>query len=159
MRKTPTPPENIGPKSLGLGSFFLPGYGLFLGDEKSAPSFSVLAKMPLFAGLGGPPTENFLFGLILNFRFFRRLALGPFCVTSRISRVRSRGFSNEVFVFWFRGGWKGGVGEGLERGWGGVGEGLGTGWGGGWGGLGGGLGRAWISLLQKPRLKNPVNVP
>ena len=54
----------------------------------------------------------------------------------------------------------GGVGNGgLERGWGGVGEGLGRGWGGGWGRVGAGLGRASISILQKPRLKNPVNVP
>ena len=52
------------------------------------------------------------------------------------------------FGFGGGGGWKGGVGEGL-----------GKGWGRGWGGVGGGLGRAWISLLQKPRLKNPVNVP
>ena len=64
-------------------------------------------------------------------------------------------FQTGFLYFGFRGVGKGG----LERGWGGVGDGLGTGWGGGWGGVGGGLGRAWISLLQKPRLKNPVNVP
>ena len=45
------------------------------------------------------------------------------------------------------GGWRG-VGEGLGKGWGGVGEGVGE-----------GLGMASISILQKPRLKNPVNVP
>ena len=64
-------------------------------------------------------------------------------------------FQTGFLYFGFRGVGKGG----LERGWGGVGEGLGKGWGGGWGGVGAGLGRAWISLLQKPRLKNPVNVP
>ena len=54
----------------------------------------------------------------------------------------------------------GGVGKGgLERGLGRVGEGVGRGWGGGWGGVGEGLGRDWISIVQEPRLKNPVNVP
>ena len=46
---------------------------------------------------------------------------------------------------------------------------MGKGWrfGGGWGrvgegvsgGVGEGLGRAWLSILQKPRLKNPITVP
>ena len=49
---------------------------------------------------------------------------------------------------------KGGVGEGLGMRWGGLGEGLRRGW--GW--VGEGLGRALPSILERPRLKNPINV-
>ena len=51
-------------------------------------------------------------------------------------------------------GW-GGVVEGLERlgrGWGRVGKGLRK----GWEGVEEGVGWAWLSILQKPRLKNPL---
>ena len=44
-----------------------------------------------------------------------------------------------------------GVGKELEKGWGGVGK----GWGGVWEGLGTGWGRVRLSILPKPRLKNP----
>ena len=56
------------------------------------------------------------------------------------------GFSwNGVLEIWLKGGWKGGVGEGVVKG----GEGLGKGRGEGLGGVGEGLGRAWLSLHFK----------
>ena len=71
-----------------------------------------------------------------------------------VNGIFKRGFCNLVSGGVGKGCW-GGVGEGLEKGWGGVGEGLGRGLGRG----GGRVGEAWLSALQKPHLKNPINVP
>ena len=77
--------------------------------------------------------------------------------------VRRWGFSNSVCNL-ASGGWKGGLERGLRKG----------GWKGRWERVGGrvggrvgevlgrvgeGLGRAWLSILQKPCLKKPINVP
>ena len=69
------------------------------------------------------------------------------------------GFSNVFFCNLGLGGWKGEGWRGAGESWGGVGEGLGRGLGSGWGGVWEGLGRAWLSMLQQPRLKDPVNIP
>ena len=62
-------------------------------------------------------------------------------------------FQTRFLYFGFGGVGKGGVGEGLGKGWGRVGDGLGRGLGRGWGRVGAGLDFS----TSKTRLKNPVN--